>query len=285
MKFSSASAEIFVPDGAPEETALARTTHLAIGAHQDDVEIMACHGILTCFQRDDRWFSSVVVTDGGGSPRTGLYAGYSDEAMRRARRKEQRKAAIVGEYAAQVQLNHPSSTARDGANDAPVKDLAMVLRATRPETLYTHNPTDRHDTHVAVVLRTIDALRRLPPEERPRRVYGCEVWRGLDWLVDADKIAFDCSSREHLQAALLGVFDSQIAGGKRYDLATMGRRRANATYHTSHAADTTQAMSFGLDLTPLIEEPEQDVLSFVQAFIKRFEQDVSDRLIRLTRKT
>ncbi len=282
MKFSSASAEVFVPDGAPEETALARTTHLAIGAHQDDVEIMACDGILTCFQRDDRWFSGVVVTDGGGPPRDGLYAGYNDEAMGRVRRKEQKKAAVVGEYAAQVLLNHPSSVVRDGTNDAPVKDLAMVLRATRPETLYTHNPVDRHDTHVAVVLRTIEALRRLPPEERPHRVYGCEVWRGLDWLVDADKIAFDCSSREHLQAALLGVFDSQIIGGKRYDLATMGRRRANATYHASHKTDASRAMSFGLDLTPLIEKPEQDMLSFVQAFIRRFEQDVSDRLIRLS---
>jgi len=39
---------------------------------------------------------------------------------------------------------------------------------------------------------------------------------------------------ENLQFALLGVFESQIAGGKRYDLALMGRRRANATYFESH---------------------------------------------------
>ena len=36
-------------------------------------------------------------------------------------------------------------------------------------------------------------------------------------------------------AALIGVFDSQIAGGKRHDLAVLGRRRANATYNASHA--------------------------------------------------
>jgi len=60
------------------------------------------------------------------------------------------------------------------------------------------------------------------------------VWRDLDWLVDSDKAPFDVSEHENLQAALLGVFDSQIAGGKRYDLASMGRRRANATYFESH---------------------------------------------------
>ena len=35
--------EAFVPDGAPLPAALARTTHLGIGAHPDDLEIMACH--------------------------------------------------------------------------------------------------------------------------------------------------------------------------------------------------------------------------------------------------
>ncbi len=41
-------------------------------------------------------------------------------------------------------------------------------------------------------------------------------------LPDEDKVAFDLSAQENLQMALLGVFDSQISGGKRYDLATMG---------------------------------------------------------------
>ena len=31
--------------------AVAKTTHMAIGAHQDDIEIMAYHGVLECFGR------------------------------------------------------------------------------------------------------------------------------------------------------------------------------------------------------------------------------------------
>ncbi|MFO7623666.1 MAG: PIG-L family deacetylase, partial [Anaerolineales bacterium] len=76
MKFHSDRAEIFVPDGMQPENALQRTTHLAIGAHQDDLEIMAAGPILECFQQPERWFTGVVVTDGGGSPRSGLYERY-----------------------------------------------------------------------------------------------------------------------------------------------------------------------------------------------------------------
>ncbi len=100
-------------------------------------------------------------------------------------------------------------------------------------------------------------------------------------MVDAQKVAFDVSAHENLQAALLGIYDSQIAGGKRYDLATMGRRRANATYYASHGIDTTTGMTFAMDLTPLIEDPALRVADFVQGFIEAFRKDVADRLLKL----
>jgi len=281
MKLRLDTAEVFVPDGLPVAEALARTTHLAVGAHPDDLEIMAFHGIAECFQQEGRWFCGVVVTNGGGSPRNGLYGRYTDEEMRVVRRKEQKKAAVVGEYAAQVLLDYPSAAVKDGKEDGPVADLAAVLKATAPQVVYTHNLADKHDTHVAVALRVIEAARSLPAGERPRRLYGCEVWRDLDWMADADKVAFDVSVHENLQAALLGVYDSQICGGKRYDLATMGRRRANATYHTSHGVDVAGGMTFAMDLTPLLEEPGRDVQEYVRGFVERFAQDVSQRLEKL----
>ena len=254
---------------------------MAVGAHQDDLEIMAFDGILQCFQQDERWFCGVVVTDGSGSPRDDLYRDYSDEAMRAIRRQEQKRAAVVGEYGAQVLLDYPSSALRDGSNKAPVEDLALLLKLTRPEVVYTHNLADKHDAHVGVALRVIEAIRGLPAGGRPRRLYGCEVWRDLDWLVDADKVAFDVSAHENLQAALLGVFDSQICGGKRYDLATMGRRRANATYYAPHSTDVATGMIFAMDLTPLIQDPGRDIQAYVREFTNRFVQDVTERLARL----
>jgi len=281
MKFHLATAEVFIPDGLSVEQALQRTTHLAVGAHQDDVEIMAAEPILQCYQQRDRWFTAVTATDGRGSPRAGLYEHYTDEEMRLVRIKEQRKAAVIGEYAALVMLDYPSKAIKDGANRQPVEDLIALFKAARPQVVYTHNLADKHDTHVGVALKTISALRSLPENDRPQKLFGFEVWRDLDWMVDSDKCPFNISEHENLQAALLGLYDSQIAGGKRYDLATIGRRRANATYFESHGVDVTTGLSYAMDLTPLIQDASREIGPFVQEFIQRFAQDVADRIKRL----
>ncbi len=281
MNFHLPTAEVYIPDDQPLEQALARTTHLCISAHQDDIEIMAAQPILECFQQRDKWFTGVVVTDGRGSPRDNLYKDYTDEEMRLVRFKEQRKAAIVGEYAAQIMLDFPSKIVKDASKTETVEDLVEVFRATKPQFVFTHNLADKHDTHVGVAFRVIAALRRLDPAERPERLVGCEVWRALDWMVDSAKVTMDVSEHENLQASLLGVFDSQIAGGKRYDLASMGRRRANATYFESHGVDETSGLSYGMDMTPLIHETSIDPCAYVEALIKNFAQDVTDRLKRV----
>lgn len=281
MKLSLQSAETWIPDGVAMPGALARTTHLAISAHQDDIEIMASDGVLKCFQQKDRWFTGVVVTDGAGSPRDDLYRDYTDEQMKVVRRKEQKKAAFVGEYAGVVLLDYPSSAVKSAAETRVVADLAEVLRATRPEVVYTHNLADKHDTHVGVALRTIAAIRSLPAAERPRQLFGCEVWRDLDWPTDTDKVAFDLSAHENLQASLVGIFDSQICGGKRYDLATQGRRRAHATYAASHGTDTATAMTYALDLSPLIADTSLDPWAYVNGYIERFQAEVRKRLAAL----
>jgi len=281
MQLNNPGAEIFVPDGTPVEQALARTTHLAVGAHQDDLEIMAYQGILECFQREDKWFCGVNVTNGAGSPRDDLYKDYTDEMMQVVRRKEQKKAAVIGEYTAQIFLDYSSAATKDGKNEAVKEDLKQVFLATRPQIVYTHNLADKHDTHVAVTLRVIAALRELPDDAKPQQVLGCEVWRDLDWMVDSDKVPMDVSAHENLAASLLGVFDSQICGGKRYDLATMGRRRAHATYFESHGVDVSTSLIYAMDLTPLIKDPSIDVGQYVQEFINRFAQDVQARIAKV----
>src|ERR1700676_2342025 len=120
MRFHNPAADLFVPDGIEPEAALARTTHLSIAAHQDDIEIMAYHGIAACFGVSDKWFSGVVVTNGAGSPRSGIYGGYSDEEMQQVRLREQRKAAYTGEYGCQIQLGFSSAAVKDTQSPAVV---------------------------------------------------------------------------------------------------------------------------------------------------------------------
>jgi LmbE family N-acetylglucosaminyl deacetylase len=280
LSLSRPDADVFVPDGTELGAALARTTHLAVGAHQDDLELMAAHGVMECFQKSERWFTGVVVTDGAGSARDFEYQDYSNERMMAVRKLEQRKAAFIGEYSAMLQLAHPSAAVKAATAPAVVADLAAILRETAPEVVYTHNLADKHDTHVAVALRVVAACLSVPEAVRPKRVIGCEVWRDLDWLCDPDKLVMPVNRHENLHAALMGVFDSQIAGGKRYDLATAGRRRAHATYLESHGTDEHSSVILGMDLTPLLSGADPGEL--LKSYVARFEAEVSDRVARLT---
>ena len=200
--------------------------------------------------------------------------------MQAVRVREQRKAAVIGEYSVQLQLAHPSSAVKDPRNADVAADLDRIFTTASAEVVYLHQPADKHDTHVAVFGHALAALRRLPATLRPKRVYGCEVWRDLDWLPDADKQVLDVSAYPNVAASLVGVFDSQISGGKRYDLATAGRRLAHATYHTSHATDIHQGITWAMDLTPLVQDPALSVRDFTRGFIDRLRDDVDARLAR-----
>lgn len=283
MKLHQSTAQLYIPDSAPEPEALSRITHLGIGAHQDDLEFMAFHGILNCYHSKTDWFGGVTCTDGGGSPRSGPYADMSDEDMKKVRIQEQNDAAQVGHFAAMWQLAYPSKEIKDPANDSLAEELETILRLCRPRVVYTHNLADKHDTHIAVTLAAIQAMRALPEEDRPEQVLGCEVWRGLDWMNDSEKIALNVSAHENLAMALNGVFDSQIAGGKRYDIATLGRRRANATFFESHATDEADQLSFAMDLTPLVKDPSIDPSTFTTDVIRRFSEDVENRIAKFSR--
>jgi len=279
MKLTNETADLFVPDGTPIEKALARTTHLGIGAHQDDLEFMTVHGILTCFGQNGKSYCGVTCTNGAGSPRAGVYADCTDEQMRAVRRVEQRTAAMVGRYGAMLQLDFTSAQVKARDNGAVVDDLVEILKATRPQVVYTHAPSDKHDTHVGVTRAVIAALRRLPKAERPGTVYGCEIWRDLDWLPDDRKVVLDLSARANISAALSAVFDSQITGGKRYDEAVMGRRRAHATFFESHGVDKASLLTFAMDLSPLMRDDALTLTDYVGALIEELKADVGKRLL------
>ena len=97
-------------------------------------------------------------------------------------------------------------------------------------------------------------------------------------MTDEDKQILGVSARPNIAAALVGVFDSQVSGGKRYDLATAGRRVAHATYYASHGTDQETALNFAMDLTPLAQDPALDVTEFVLTLVDRFRADVQRRV-------
>jgi len=283
MKFSQPNAEVYIPDGAQADTAFARVKSVIVGAHQDDVEFMGFPLIRDAYGAGDPSLAAIVTTNGAGSPRSGVYAACSDEEMQAIRRGEQRLAGDVGRYAAVVQLQFPSSALRNASNTVPTDELQQVLAAMQPEVVMTHNLADKHDTHIATTLRVIAALRALPLAVRPRQLLGGEIWRSLDWVPDSEKVRLDAGGRDSLAAALMGCFDSQIAGGKRYDLASFGRRRANATYGDPYAVDDLEQVAIALDMTPLLLDDKLDPEAFLLGFVDRFAAELRASMARAAR--
>jgi LmbE family N-acetylglucosaminyl deacetylase len=284
MKLSRPDSDIFLPEisaGLTPEAALARTTHLCVIAHQDDIEINAYPAVAECYGRTDKFFTGVVMTNGAGSARTGKYGHVTDAQMQEIRKEEQRTAARLGKYNLQLQLSHASGDVKKSGHAGVAADLATIFGGCRPSVVYLHQPADKHDTHVGCFLRCIEAIRALPRDQRPVRVLGVEGWRDLDWLADNDKVPMDASANPELAEKLVAVFDSQIAGGKRYDLAAMGRRLANATFFASHSTDKTNAISLAMDLTPLVQDDTLSVADFTLRHIENLRADVAGRLAKL----
>ena len=280
MKFSQTHADLFVPGGGSLDSALASTTHLGIGAHPDDLEIMAYPGICACRGQKNLHFSGVVATDGAGSPRSGPSQKLSTPDLVKTRRQEQKQAAGLGGYAAILQLGHPSAEVRGSGRRSLTSDLLEILKATKPKVLYLHNPADRHETHLAVLLASLAALRQLPPADRPAEIYGCEVWGDLDW-VPADKIVrLPCPAPADFGPSLLRVFRSQV-DGKRYDLAAAGRRRAQATFADAYTPDQAEEVVLALNLKPLVENSTLTLAEFISSLTGEFQKQTLERIRRL----
>lgn len=277
IQFTNPGATLTVPDG--RAMALARITHLGIGAHQDDLEFMAFEGILNCYQKADQWFGGVTCTDGAGSARQGRYAHFSDSQMRAVRHEEQERAAKIGQFGVMIQLDYPSASLHSDGLPKLQADLVKILSATHPSVVYTHNLADKHPTHLNVAAAVIGALRELAPQWKPLHFYGCEVWRDLDWMPDPEKVLLDLSGGEELAAALNNVFDSQITGGKQYHVGVQGRRNAHATFLDAHHVDRSTALSFAMDLMPLILSPELNPADYVGGIINRFRAEVTNGVV------
>ena len=100
-------------------------------------------------------------------------------------------------------------------------------------------------------------------------------------MCDEEKIYMDCGAHPNLMRSLSAVFDSQIVGGKRYDLAAEGRRLANATFSESHACDAYTALNYAMDLTPLMSDT-LDIAEHAAGFIRRFEAQVRSTISKFT---
>lgn len=262
----------------PKTRKIGPVKYLTICAHQDDNEIMAIDGIMKGYRSRRYSFACVVTADGGGSARTGKFANYTDEMMKAARLEEQKAAAEIGRYHSLYMLNYSSKDIKDPNNEDLVNDYIEIIKELRPQVIYTHSVLDKHPTHIGVAIKVINALRMLGEEYQPKVLYGCEVWRDLDWVSDNKKVAFDVSSNLRLQKQLLNVFESQIEGGKSYTNATIGRRYNNATYAQSHSVDNAKLVAYAIKMNKLLKDPELPIKKFALSFVDDLYTEINDAM-------
>ena len=245
---------------------------LVIGAHPDDIEFMAFSAIEEFRRNSGRKVAGIVCTDGRGSLLTGGSDANSRVELAKVRFREQVEAAELAGYAALAQLGHSSVALLgcDGRKDL-VEELVGLIERLKPKVIYIHSLFDKHPTHLAVGAAGFAAVRMLAGKGiRPQRIYGCEVWRGLDWLNDEDKVILDAGEDVEFAQTLYRVFRSQILPGKRYDRAVVGRKFANATFHDPGARDATAMAELAVDLTGLLDVPARDVKGHLMGYVERF---------------
>ena len=239
--------EIYIPKNAKK----GKIKYLCISAHADDTEIMAYHGIKKSLENENVEFNTVIVTDGAGSSRTGKYKNVTNEQMVKLRNAEQKAVADYAHYATVWFLNYESKHNRTAELISDLKEIIINLK---PEVIYTHNICDSHKTHIMTVSAVVKALKEIKNIFLPEKFYGMETWRDLDWLAEKNKLIFDVSCNDGTDAKLLSMFESQTEGGKRYDLAAVARREANATFSASHQVDSYSKINYGMDLMPLVKD-------------------------------
>ena len=256
----------------PRTANVAPVKFMAIAAHQDDVEIMALDGIFKG-QAEVASFSAVVLADGAGCPKNEKYALLSADEVMALRINEQKKASEIGRYHSLYLLKKSSAQIKAEEINIVERLKEILLENPRLEALYIHNLCDKHPTHIGAGKLALAAVLSLPLEHRPIKLFGCEVWRSLDWLDDRDKVIFNLDKNKQLADELLAVYESQNSA-KRYDAGAKGRRLSNATFGESHAENDASELWIGMDLTPLIVDNAPTVNEFLKLKLLKFEKSV-----------
>ena len=274
--------ELYVPTNANKS----KVKNLVIAAHKDDGEMIGLKGIYDSLNSDGSC-AMIILTDGGGCPKTGKYADLTYDEMVKLRTTEQKNASEIGRYNSLYLLEHKSSDIKRKSSSI-VNELIYILRQfSGIDTLYIHNPFDNHPTHKAVAQIVIKALRDLKKTYDiknvvqeggvnylpPKQIIAVEVWGGLDWLPGKYKYIIDTSDAEDLADQLMSQFVSQNYV-KKYDVASKSRRYANATFYESHNENIYDSFSYGLDLTNFVLNTNKEIKDLFNEIVKAFTKTI-----------
>ncbi len=271
MKNLNQRASCYDPRDDSSTSAIQKTAFLGIGAHQDDLEFMCFDAILKGLNGDG--FSALILSDGSGSARNHSHQNLSPQEFSQLRNEEQKNAAKLASYKQLIQLNHPSSVIKE-RNASLIAEISDIIQASSPQVIYTHNPFDKHLSHVATLECVVSAILELAPQDRPKKLIGCEVWRSLDWLPQKRKLIFEIDAEAQIRDQLLECFPSQSGESKNYSKAVQGRRICNATFLDSYNKDQFLQVEYAIDLSEVISQKPVSLHNFSNRVLEEFKTEI-----------
>lgn len=171
-----------------------------------DVERVGAGGIIETLYNPNKSFVGAVIRTPHDISNCGLYNLYNEEDMVDIRLAEQKKAANIGSYNSLYVLNYTDLSNKG----AIIDDLIALIKAYRPEKIYTYSPYEKDREKVQTVLMLIEALSRIDEEYRPQLVVGAAISRELSFLPTEQVLNLGIDSKIDLAYSLLDIYDSVI---------------------------------------------------------------------------
>lgn len=236
---------------------------VVIAPHPDD-DAIGVGGSLRRHRSVGENVFAIYVTDGAGTPTGG---GRTREEIVQTRQDEAMRG--LGEIDAQagIFLNYQSKEVKSDRVPDVVQDLAAVFDLLRPRVIYVTAPYERHSTHIACTLRTVEAIRAVnnfAPELKGYAVWG--------YLYGDENLEYvDISAHVEAKRRAIRCHESEVAGHA-YDEGIIGLHRYVAVFQETHGLQEMAYAELLLDMSRLVREPELSVGDFAREQVMSFLQ-------------
>ncbi len=235
---------------------------LVISPHPDD-DALGAGGTMALAAGEGRGVFSIYVTDGGGSPQKG--PGVSGEEMAARREAEALRSLKALGAAGGFFLRRDSRQAMGTEGRIIKGEIEEIVGILKPAEIYLPAPYERHKTHQACTLLTVDALREAV--KWPANVFGYSLW-GSFWG-EKRRMARDISSviRKKVEAVLAHA--SQI-DYKNYHQGILGKNNCEAVFSASHELQKASFIETFCDMSELLARKDLTIRDWAQMDFEDF---------------
>lgn len=177
---------------------------LCIAEQIIDIERLGSDGIIDSLYNPNKSFVGVVTMAPTNIKNGGLYSLYNPEDMISVRLTEQQKAANLGSYNSTYILNHKNTDEDEDIID----DYVNLIKAYKPETIYTYSPFEKDLNKVRILKLVITAISRIVDNYHPNLVLGVSLDNNINFISNEKLVKLGINKKLNFVNSILSVYDS-----------------------------------------------------------------------------